>query len=148
VRDIRRRIALMYAGSVHLRRPLPLDNPHNSIPTLYDLGQFTGTMPSLILSWRLESPPKHCRFDCRDIKHCPKRPACRNIQLYQQQRLSDFFRGWDAGTIVKARVGDQWLLVHRNPSLAQMAAAQGSASQTRSIQGKVEISEMGVRLKL
>jgi hypothetical protein len=106
VAEIRRRCAVVVAESVHLKWLLPVDNVHNRILRLEDIARYIGvTRDGLRRATTGDSP----FAQSEDM----------------QKNLSRFFKGWDAGHLVKALHDGQWKIVSRyesDPSLAQMAA--------------------------
>src|SRR6266404_7108544 len=152
--ELRRRLKEIHESTCHLRLRLPVENPYNKTVTLQDIARYVGASSRYLRHIWPETPPARCTFECPSVQTCRKTPPCRNIQAYLQKRLTDFFRGFDAGRIVKARVGETWQLVDRRASvmgdspLAQVAAAQGTSLQTRTITGRIDLTVLGPRLKL
>lgn len=61
-----------------------------------------------------------------------------------QRRVSNFLQALESGAIVKAKVDGKWQLVHRNQTLAQMAAPAGEA---RKIEMRIDRETLGLRFK-
>jgi hypothetical protein len=143
VTEISRRLSQIRQGEAHLRAELPVDNPHNAILRLSDVTRYIGVRPNEVFLWfpdmlrvthrlRDRPPPK---------KAVPLPPA-------RQQDFSRFFRGWDAGTIVKARVGQDWRLVGRHePGVEKVASAQSPQAPSRVLTMRIDPATLGLRFK-
>jgi hypothetical protein len=150
-RELRRRLREVYEASVHLAGRIPVDNPHNATLRVHDIARFINAECDWLLYKRVEAPPPRCTFGCPSVNECRKKPACRDIEPFMQRQLTAFFKGWDSGNLVKARVGNEWRVVSRetiprHAALASLVAAAGTQGKT--INGRVELTEQGPRIKL
>ena len=131
VKEIQRRCAIIAKDAEHLRRTIPVDNAHNSIVRIPDIALSIGLPPG-VLGLRLSRG----EFDEAHIKD-----------------LSRFFYGWDAGMLIKARVGNEWKIMSRHPGhyqghtpLAQMAAPQGAAPARPPLTLTIDRSTLGLKV--
>lgn len=116
VAEIDRRFKKIVADSAHLRTSLPPDSPYNAVLRVADIVRYIGV-------------------NSRDGRAFIKR---------YQRELSLFFKAWDHGNLVKARVGDTWKIVHRHTgdtTLAKVAAAPGK--ERPPIQCRIDMSVIG-----
>jgi hypothetical protein len=131
------------AGEAHLRTELPVDNPHNAILRLADITRYIGVHPNEVWLWF----PEMLRYRHRLVtRPAPKKPV--PLPCARQHDFSRFFKAWDAGVIVKARIGDEWRIVarHREDPLSLGAAARAQAP-ARLIEMKIDRETLGLRLK-
>lgn len=145
VRELRKRLRKVYAESYHLAHNLPQkhpDSPHNRILTLVDIARHLELSRRWLHHQMKEEPTERCEFSCPTVNECRLRPPCRKIEPYEQKRLSQFFLSWEAGTLVKARIGDEWKITPRHTALAQMAPASIETSHA------IQVDFGNVRLKL
>jgi len=141
VAEIGERLAKIRAGEAHLRAELPPDNPHNAVLRLSDVTRYIGCTHNEVLMWFPQMPRSRHRLVTRP----PPRKAV-PLPPERQRDFSRFFHGLDAGTLLKARVGDTWRLVGRYESgLAQMAPAPGTQARSRQITMTIDRETLGLR---
>lgn len=130
VAELRRRVDEVNANAAHLAWQLPLDSPHNAVLRSMDIARYIGHEHGGIVKLfggRRSGLPEHW-----------------------QVKLSQFFYGWDHGNLVKARIGNEWLIVNRHTgatALAQMAAPSLPQAHARSIAMRIEVAAGGPKLK-
>jgi hypothetical protein len=129
-------------GEAHLRAELPTDNPHNRILRLRDITEYIGVRPNEVWAWF----PDMWRSDHRLVtRPAPKKAI--PLPESQQRAFSRFFHEWDSGLLVKARVGDEWRIVHRHQDSVPVGAAAGSQAPARVIEMRIDRETLGLRLK-
>lgn len=142
-----RRLSEVRLGEAHLKRRLPVSSPYNAVLRLIDILNYTGIPYPWILRMfpellRLESgmrPPAPCLTDAPADKH----------EIHERQReLSRFFYGWDQGTLVKARIGDEWKIVGRYQDACSLGAApRPQAAAGKVISMRIDPATLGLRFK-
>jgi hypothetical protein len=144
VREIRRRLREVYDASYHLKTNLPPESAYNAVLTLRDIGRHVKELPQWLRNKSQEAPPNECERACPSVNECRNVPPCRKIEPYLQRRLSEFFHGWDRGTLVKALYQGQWQIVPRyDAALAKVDAAPRPAAHP----WHFDIGPEGPRLK-
>jgi hypothetical protein len=139
VAEIGRRLSAIREGEAHLRTLLPLESPYNAILRLRDVTRYIGLRENEVFLWfptmtRLKMPHRR-RERPPPAKATPLPPE-------RQWDFTRFFRAWDAGLVVKARVGDEWGIVGRHSALAQVAAAP-----RKTIEMRIDRETLGLRFK-
>jgi hypothetical protein len=153
IREIRRRLREVYEASCHLRQRLPPESVHNVVLTIPDIAAFTGEHAGRLRQQRKNHPPKTCLGGCQTTDTCRAAPPCRRMDACLQRKLSAFFAGWDAGDLLKVRIGDSWKVLSRervNPALAQMATAARQAvavTPDRMFNMKIDMGSGAPRLR-
>jgi hypothetical protein len=75
------------------------------------------------------------------------KPADKLEIAERQTALSRFFYGWDQGTLVKARVGDEWRICNRHASLHAHPAPSPPAAPRKVITMRIDRETLGLRFK-
>jgi hypothetical protein len=121
--ELSRRLSEVRRGEEHLKQILPVDSPHNVILRLRDILAYTG----IPYPWVRRQFPEMHRFEfIGAARPQPKgldMPATTHEIHERQRELSRFFYGWDRGTLVKARIGDEWRIVGRHQDAVSLGAA-------------------------
>lgn len=135
--ELCRRLSEVRRGEEHLKMHLPLDSPHNAILRLRDIVAYTQVEDR----WMRDQFPDMYRLTMPHSPNCIRRSGEKQrkpidkAQIEDRQReLSRFFYGWDAGTLVKMRVGDGWRIVGRHQNQVPLGAAPRPAADARMIQ--------------
>jgi hypothetical protein len=117
-----RRLSEVRRGEEHLKMILPVDSPYNSILRLRDILAYT----QIPYPWVRRQFPEMHRFEfvgaARPEPKGKDKPATAHEIHERQRELSRFFYGWDLGTLVKARVGDEWKIVGRYQDQSSLGA--------------------------
>lgn len=142
VEQICRRLSQVRQGEDHLKAELPLENPHNAVLRLHDIARYIGVRKNEVWLWF----PQMWRSRHRTMKHAPPKKAL-PLPLERQRDFSNFFQAWDAGRIVKARVGDEWRIVSRHQNPSPLGPAPGPKADERTIKMVIDRETLGLRLK-
>ena len=121
-----RRLSEVRRGEEHLKMILPVDSPYNSILRLRDILAYT----QIPYPWVRRQFPEMYRFEfvgaARPEPKGKDKPATAHEIHERQRELSRFFYGWDLGTLVKARVGNEWQIVGRYQDAVSLGAKAGA----------------------
>jgi hypothetical protein len=115
--ELKRRFRTIVADSSHLKSKLPLDSPHNALLRLIDVARYIG------------GPRASMDGDAYLKRH--------------QRALSLFFKAWDHGNLVKARIGDTWQIIHRHTGTTSLAQVAPAPREERPIQCRIDLSVIG-----
>src|ERR1700677_3920087 len=145
---LERRLSEVRRGEFHLRRNLPLDNPHNAVLRLTDIQRYIAVQGAEMFQAfpGMERVYDRRKPDRKVKKQFSKESARRDeIQL----RLSQFFHGWDNGSLLKRCVGKQWLIVGRHDAegLAQVDGAPRPQTPARDIKMRIDMTTLGPKLR-
>lgn len=154
-REIARRLRQVLKDTDHLKNKLPPDNPHNQLLKFTDICRYVDFRVSSWIRWAIkEEPHKNCRFSCSSLDFCRANPHCKPLDEKLLRKLSDFFKDWDAGLLVKARVNGKWGIYRKGTSpvchtpLAQMAAETIPEAHTRpQIEMRIDLTTLGLKIK-
>ena len=86
----------------------------------------------------------------RYLGHGTRQDGLAYIRRYQRE-LSLFFRAWDNGNLVKARIGEKWLIVHRHTGTAGVSQVASAPVDRPPIHCKIDLTAIGrgpARLKV
>ena len=140
-----RRLSEVRRAEEHLKRELPPDSPHNLILRLADIIAYTGIPYPWI---RRQFPEMYRMPSVRPRgKNLTDKPVDKHEIEARQRDLSRFFYGWDRGTLVKARIGNEWRICNRHPDSPPMAAAARPAPDARVIGMRIDPETLGLRFK-
>jgi hypothetical protein len=142
-----RRLSDVRAGEEHLKTRLPVASAYNATLRLGDIVAYT----HIPYPWLRRQMPDMRRFG---FEHAPRpppsgkeKPADRHEIEERQRVLSRFFYGWDCGTLIKARLGDEWRIVNRHPHPLALGAAARAPSDARVIGMRIDPATLGLRFK-
>lgn len=143
-----RRLSEVRQGEEHLKRVLPVDSPHNAILRLADIVAYT----QIPYPWLRRQFPDMHRFEFpRAPRPAPKgneKPSDPHEIEERQRDLSRFFYGWDQGTLIKARVGNEWRIVGRHSDTHSLGAApRPPAPAGKVIAMQIDRTTLGLRFK-
>jgi hypothetical protein len=129
--ELTRRLGEVRLGEAHLKTQLPPDSDWNRTLRLKDIIAYTG----IPYPWLLRQFPEMPRLkSIRDRERKGGDSPVDKHEIEQRQReLSRFFYGWDAGTLIKARIRDEWKIVGRY----QDAESLGAPPRPQAHAGKV-----------
>jgi hypothetical protein len=120
-----RRLSEVRRGEEHLKKDLPPDSSFNAILRLRDILAYT----AIPYPWIRRQFPEMYRFEfvgaARPEPKGKDKPATKHEIHERQRELSRFFYGWDKGTLVKARVGDEWKIVGKYQDATSLGGAPG-----------------------
>jgi hypothetical protein len=141
VAEISHRLSQVREGEAHLRTELPVDSPHNAILRLTDITRYIGVRPNEVFLWF----PEMTRVTHR-LRDRPPPTKAQTLPPERQRDFSRFFHGWDAGTLIKARVGEQWRLVGRYESgMAPLAPEARAQARSRTLTMTIDPATLGLR---
>ena len=141
------RLSAVRRGEEHLKRQLPVASPHNAILRLLDIVAYT----HIPYPWLRRQFPDMHRFEFPDAPR-PKprgkdKPADQHEIEERQRELSRFFFAWDQGTLVKARVGDEWRIVNRHSHALPLGTApRPVADGGKLITMRIDRATLGLKL--
>lgn len=145
IAELERRLSEVRSGEMHLRTQLPKENPHNAILRIRDITRYTG----ISLTELYQMFPRMQRIEHRLANTNPPPGLTRQPPkaAHWQREFSRFFFGWDQGTLIKARLGDEWKIVgkYQHQTLAKMDAAP--LPQAGPIRMRIDVTALGPRLK-
>jgi hypothetical protein len=144
---LQKRLSEVRAGEFHLRRELPLDNPYNAILRFTDILRYIDVQAWEVFSMfpGLERVYNRMRPDRKP--NLKRKVTRRKDEL--QLRLSQFFHGWDNGSLLKRPVGKQWLIVgrHDGEGMAQVDEPKAAPAYARSIKMRIDVTTLGPKLR-
>jgi hypothetical protein len=141
--EISRRLSQVREGEAHLRRELPVGNPHNAILRLRDITRYIGATENQVFLWF----PTMVRMQHRLRDRPPPTKAAPMPERWQRE-WSRFFKAYEAGQLVKAQVGGEWQIIGRtDQTLAQVDAAPRPQAHARVIGMRIDMTTLGPRLK-
>jgi hypothetical protein len=143
-----RRLSEVRQGEEHLKQVLPVASAHNAILRLADIVAYTG----IPYPWLRRQFPDMHRFEFpRAPRPAPKgneKPSDPHEIEERQRELSRFFYGWDRGTLIKARVGNEWRIVGRHSDAVPLRAApRETAPPGKMIAMQIDRATLGLRFK-
>jgi hypothetical protein len=142
-----RRLSEVRRGEEHLKKKLPVDSPHNVILRLKDICAYT-LVP---YEWVRRIFPEMYRFEFPDAPRPSPQGKDKPVDKHEigerQRALSRFFYGWDQGTLVKARIGNEWKIVGRYQDAAPLGGAPRPAADARQISMRIDPESLGLRFK-
>jgi hypothetical protein len=140
-----RRLSEVRRAEEHLKQRLPLDSEHNAILRLRDILAYTG----IPYEWaRRQFPEMYRMASPKGAPTGKEKPADKHEIGERQRELSRFFYGWDRGTLVKARVGDEWKIVGRYQDAAPLGAPpRPQAPPGKVISMRIDPASLGLRFK-
>jgi hypothetical protein len=115
--------------SAHLKPWLPPQNKHNAVLRLADVANYI----EVSLAWLA------CVIAETRTEYCMKREL--------QETLSRFFIAWDRGLLVKARVGDEWKIVHRVPGPGLSPGQRPADTPPPVHKCRIDLATLGLRLE-
>jgi hypothetical protein len=144
-----RRLSEVRRGEEHLKRNLPLASEHNRILRLNDICAYTG----IPYPWIRRQFPDMYRMEFPDApKPAPSgrdKPATKHEIEERQRELSRFFYGWDRGTLVKARVRDEWKIVGRYQDAVPLgAAARPERPPGKILEMRIDLETFALRFNM
>lgn len=143
--ELTRRLSEVRRAEEHLKMLLPVDSPHNAILRLREILAYT----HIPYEWARRQFPEMYRF--KSLRPPPKgneRPADKHEIEERQIALSRFFYAWDRGTVIKARVGNEWRLVARHQDAVPLGAApRPPAAPRKVIEMHIDRETLGLRFK-
>jgi hypothetical protein len=144
---LERRLSEVRRGEFHLRRELPLDNPYNAVLRFTDILRYIDVQAWEVFSMFPGLERVYNRMKPDRKPNLKKKVTGRKDEL--QLRLSQFFHGWDNGSLLKRCVGSKWLIVgrHDGEGLAKMDAAPRPQADARSIKMRIDLTTLGPKLK-
>lgn len=146
--ELERRLSEVRRGEFHLRRELPLDNPHNAVLRFSDVARYIDVqLPEMYQAFPgMERVYNRMKPD-RKVKKTFSKGSARRDEI--QLRLSQFFHGWDNGSLVKQCDGKRWLILSRHGSekLAQVDAAPRPQAIARDIKMRIDMTTLGPKLR-
>lgn len=142
IHEIARRLSEIRQGEAHLRAELPPDNPHNAILRLADVTRYIDVRTNEVWLWFPDMWRSRHRLVTRAApkKAVPLPPS-------RQLDFSRFFRAWDQGLLVKARIGDEWRIVHRHQDSPPLGASKAPPAGSRVHTMTIDRETLGLRFK-
>jgi hypothetical protein len=146
--ELTRRLSEVRRGEEHLKTRLPRDSEHNRILRLADIVAYTG----IPYPWLRRQFPEMYRFEFPDApRPKPKgheKPSDKTEIAARQTLLSRFFYGWDQGTLIKARIGNEWTIIGRHSDEVSLGPApRQEAPAGKMISMRIDRATLGLRFK-